>query len=136
MLQKKTYKIPFLLAILYHYLSELHPDETFDTNMTEYFNRAVTDAEAEDDPYPEELLPEDPVCIIPKLENVFTLPNQPNGYEHMDEWTSFVYRIRQKDLMAYVSSLDGSPVTFIASMMYWAIAECHPENRLPIVCGV
>ena len=129
-------KTPFMLTILYHYLSELHPDETFDEKMTEDFEGAVTDAESDDDPYPDELLPEDPVGMVHRPESVFILGDQKNGYEYMDEWTSFVFKIRQKDLMAYVSGLDGSPVTFIASMMYWSIAECHPDNRLPIVCGV
>ena len=54
----------------------------------------------------------------------------------MDDWTSFVLRINQKDLMAFASSLDGSPATFIASLMYQSIIQCHPENRLPLVCGM
>ena len=47
-----------------------------------------------------------------------------------------MFRIRQADLMAYASSTDGSPATFIASLMYQAIAACHPENHLPVVCGM
>jgi hypothetical protein len=38
--------------------------------------------------------------------------------------------------MSFASSLDGSPATFIASLMYRTIADCHPENRLPMVCGM
>ena len=87
-------------------------------------------------PYPDELLPEDPVGSNERPEEVFMLQDQMNGYEYMDQWTSFVYLIKQKDLMDYVSGLDESPVTIIASMLYWTITECHPENRLPIVCGV
>ena len=129
-------KTPFMLAILYFYLVELHPDETFDPQMIEYFESAASDAEADDAPYPDDLLPEESVGNNERPEKVFMLQDQMNGYEYMDQWTSFVYLIKQKDLMAYVSGLDGSPVTFIASMLYWTITECHPENRLPIVCGV
>jgi len=38
--------------------------------------------------------------------------------------------------MAHASSLDGSPATFIATLMYKAITDCHTENRLPVVCGM
>ena len=54
----------------------------------------------------------------------------------MEEWTSFVFRIRQDELMSFASSLDGSPATFIASLMYRSITDCHPENLLPLVCGM
>ena len=126
----------FVKMILYYYLSALHPDKTFDTKTIALAGSEVPDAEMEDDPYPDELLPESPLGVVARPENVFTLRNQPQGYEHMDEWTSFVFRIRQHDLMDYASSVDGSPVSFIASLMYQAISQCHPDNQQPLVCGV
>ena len=127
---------PFLKTILYYYLTELYPEEKFDTKTIPLSGSGVPDAEADDDPYPGELLAGEPLAGISRPENVFLLPNQTNGYEHMGEWTSFVFRIEQSDLMAYASSLDGSPATFIASLIYRAITECHPGNRLPLVCGM
>jgi len=129
-------KFPFIKTVLYYYLSAMHPDETFDTQTIVLAGSGVPEAEAEDDPYPPELLPETPAGGSARPEKVFKLPDQPEGYEHADEWTSLVFRISQKDMMAYASSLDGSPATFIASLMYKAITECHPDNRLPVVCGM
>ena len=127
---------PFLKTILYYYLTELYPEEKFDTRTIPLSGGKVPDAEADDDPYPGELLPEEPLVRGKRPEDIFLLRGQINGYEHMGEWASFVFRIRQDDLMAYASSLDGSPATFIASLMYRAITECHPGNRLPLVCGM
>jgi len=129
-------KFPFIKTVLYYYLSAMHPDEAFDTQMIALACSKVPDAEAEDDPYPQEPLPETPLCGNTRPEEVFMLRDQPQGYEHADEWTSFVFQISQKDMMAYASSLDGSPATFIASLMYKAITKCHPDNRLPVVCGM
>ena len=129
-------KFPFLKTILYYYLTERYPDEVFDTRTIALSGSEVPDAEADDAPYPAEMLAEAPLDGIPRPESVFLLRDQVNGYAHMDDWTSFVLRINQKDLMAFASSLDGSPATFIASLMYQSIIQCHPENRLPLVCGM
>ena len=129
-------KFPFIKTVLYYYLTELHPDEVFDTKTIALFDDKISDAEADDNPYPDELLSESPMNMNLRPEKVFLLKDQINGYEHMDKWTSFVFRIRQDDLMAFASSLDGSPATFIASLMYRSITECHPENHLPLVCGM
>lgn len=129
-------KFPFIKTVLYYYLSALHPDEAFDTQTVAPVGSGAPEVPAEDDPYPPELLPENPVGGNGRPEKAFMLPDQPQGYEHADEWTSFVFSISQKDMMAYASSLDGSPATFIASLMYKAITECHPGNRLPVVCGM
>lgn len=127
---------PFMKMILYYYLTELHPDETFDAKQFELFAGEAPDDEADDDPYPRIFLHEDPLNVIPRPKNIFFLSDQTNGYAYIDKWTSFVFRIRQDDLMSFASSLDGSPATFIASLMYRTIADCHPENRLPMVCGM
>ena len=54
----------------------------------------------------------------------------------MAGWTSFCFLIPQKELMAFVSSIDGSPASFVASLLYQVITSLYPENRLPIVCGM
>ena len=38
--------------------------------------------------------------------------------------------------MHFVSGVDGSPASFAASIMCRAMQELHPENSLPIVCGM
>lgn len=129
-------KFPFIKSILYYYLSHLHPNDVFDTATIALSGSSIPEAEADDDPYPDECLPEHPVGSLSRPAEVFMLPDQPEGYGSMKEWTSFVFRIRQKDMMAYASSVDGSPATYIASLMYKAVTECHPENRLPVVCGM
>ena len=90
---------PFLKTILYYYLTEMYPDETFDTKTIRLSGSRVPEAEADDDPYPGELLAEDPLVGIQRPESVFLLGDQINGYEHMGEWTSFVFRIRQAEEM-------------------------------------
>lgn len=44
--------------------------------------------------------------------------------------------IRQKDIMSYISSLDGSPSSFFSSLTYRAVDDLYPDNHLPIVCGM
>jgi len=129
-------KFPLIKAVLHEYLSAVHPDEAFATQTTAPAGSGEQGMKTEDDPYPQEPMPENPVGWNTRPEKVFMLPNQPQGYEHADEWTSFVFSVSQNDMMAHASSLDGSPATFIASLMYKAITDCHPENRLPVVCGM
>jgi hypothetical protein len=45
-------------------------------------------------------------------------------------------KVGQKDMMRFASSIDGSPASFIASVMYRAITELHPDEDLPVVCGM
>ena len=129
-------KFPFIKTVLYYYLSALHPDEAFDTQTIALADSEVPEHEMEHDPYPPQLLPKTLSVGHKRPKEVFMLRDQPTGYEHMDEWTSFVFRISQKDMMAHASSQDGSPATFIATLMYKAITECHPDNQLPVVCGM
>ena len=127
---------PFLKTLLYYYLQEMHPDVHFETAGIALAGSEIPAAEAEDDPYPAEPFPEQPLGSLPRPENAFRLSDQLQGYEHADGWTSFRFRIRQKDMMAFVSSVDGSPATFIASLIYKAIADAHSETVLPLVCGM
>jgi len=127
---------PFLKTILYYYLTSLHPDAALDPSNFALAGDPVPEAEADDDPYPSQPLPAAPLGARKAPEQIFTLSDQPRGYENMDRWTSWRFRIPQKDLMAYVSSVDGSPATFISALVYRSIMDTHPENTLPLVCGM
>ncbi len=127
---------PFLKTILYYYLSFLYPGVCFDTKQIALAGDPVPDMEADDDPYPKDLLPENPIGPLSRPEQVFMLEDQPKGYQSMAGWTSFRFTIPQKELMAFVSSIDGSPASFVASLLYKVIARLYPENRLPVVCGM
>ncbi len=126
----------FLKTLLYYYLQTVHPDVHFETSGIALAGSEIPAAESEDDPYPAEPFPEHPLGTLSRPEKVFQLSDQPQGYENAGGWTSFRFRIRQKDMMAFVSSVDGSPATFIASLIYKAIADAHPETELPLVCGM
>ena len=127
---------PFLKTILYYYLSDLHPEEKFDTEGVAMAGDPVPDEEADDYPYPGEPLPEDPLGEITRPEEILTLADQPGGYQNADGWTVFLYNVKQKALMAYASGVDGSPATFIASLVFKAVKDCCPGNDLPVVCGM
>jgi len=127
---------PFLKTLLYYYLQTVHPDVALETGGIALAGSEIPAAEAEDDPYPPEPYPEQPLGTLARPAAVFQTNDQPQGYENADGWTSFRFRIRQKDMMAFVSSVDGSPATFIASLIYKAIADAHPETELPLVCGM
>ena len=123
---------PFLQTLMYFYLSLLHPEEQFDT---EHIAVPFKD-DGLYDPYPEKTLSFDTIGGCKRPEKIFVLKDQPQGYEHMSEWTSFCLSVRQKDIISYISSVDGSPSSFFASLIYRAIDDLHPENELPIVCGM
>jgi hypothetical protein len=127
---------PFLKTLLYYYLQTVHPDVRFETAGIALAGSEIPAAEAEGDPYPAKPYPERPLGTLSRPERVFQLSDQPQGYENVDGWTSFRFRVPQKDMMAFVSSVDGSPATFIASLIYRAIADAHPETDLPLVCGM
>ncbi len=127
---------PFIRTLLYCYLSDVHPEDEFDTSCIALPESEIPAAELEDAPYPEAPLPASPLNIRSRPDNVFLLKDEPEGYENMSGWTSFLFRVPQKELMSYVSSVDGSPATFIASLVYRAIDDLHPENGLPVVCGM
>ncbi len=127
---------PYLKTILYYYLRALHPEAAFDTAEIARSGDAVPEDEADDAPYPEEPLPVEPLGKPSRPEEVFLPAGQPQGYAHADGWTSFRYAVPQKALMAFVSGVDGSPATFLASLMAQAVWDVHPDNRLPLVCGM
>jgi hypothetical protein len=70
--------------MLYFYLSELHPEEIFDEDLIDYAKRKVSEAEAEDYPYPDEELPENPIRNIKYPKEVFLLDDKSCGYDSRD----------------------------------------------------
>ena len=127
---------PFVKTLLYYYLSEVHPEEEFDIPKTELAGSPIPGDEACDSPYPKEPLKSTFQRAVKRPEEVFVLKDQPQGYSGMDGWTSFRFRIHEKELMSFVSGVDGSPASFIAALMYKVIDGLHPENDLPLVCGM
>ena len=129
-------KFPFIKTLLYCYLHILHPDDAFDTAGIALPGSDIPADEAEDDPFPDEPVPTVPLGSNARPKEAFQLEDQPKGYESRENWTSFRLKIKQKDMMKYASSVDGSPATFIASIMYRVISDLYPDRKLPIVCGM
>ena len=127
---------PFVKTILYYYLSSLHPEAEFDPSEFALAGDPVPEDESDDYPYPDELLPEDPIGAVKRPAEVRKLDDQPQGYGNMAGWTAFVYRIKQKELMSFVSSVDGSPATFVTSLIYRSVSDESPDDHLPVVCGM
>lgn len=127
---------PFISTLLYCYLSIVHPEESFDTDCIPLPEEEIPAAELEDNPYPDQPIPTTPMDLRPIPNTIFRVPDQALGYHRMDTWTSFLFRVPQKELMRFVSSVDGSPATFVSSLVYRAIDDLYPENELPIVCGM
>ena len=129
-------KFPFIKTLLYCYLHILHPDEEFDTAGISLPDSEIPADETDDYPFPDDPVETKQLGSNKIPEDVFILDEQPEGYESRDKWTSFRVKVRQKDMMMFASSVDGSPATFIGSVMYRAICDLHPDNKLPIVCGM
>lgn len=129
-------KFPFVKMALYEYLRRVHPEAEFDVSGIPQPGDEISPEEMTDNPYPETPIPACPLVTREPPAKVFRLEDQPRGYESADTWTSFRLKIRQKEMMAFASGTDGSPATFISSLIYRAISDLHPENRLPVVCGM
>lgn len=129
-------QFPSLKMLLYEYLHIMHPEEEFDLALMPQPGDEISPKELTDQPYHKEPLPASPLGGRERPKHIFKLDDMPQGYDNAKHWTAFRMKILQKELMAYASSADGSPATFISSCMYRAINDLHPENRLPLVCGM
>jgi len=127
---------PFVKTLLYCYLRILHPEAEFDLKGIQLPGSEIPAAEADDDPFPAAPVPTEGLGPAGAPVDAFLPEDQPAGYESRDRWTSFRVRCPQKDMMKYASGVDGSPATFIASVMYRAIDACHPDRSRPIICGM
>ena len=129
-------KFPFIKTLLYCYLHEVHPEAVFDTAGIALPGSEIPPAEAEDDPFPAEEFPENPLGAVRRPEEAYLPEDQPAGYTGREQWTSFRMKIPQREMMKYASSVDGSPATFIASVMYRVLDGTRTDHSLPIVCGM
>ena len=127
---------PFIRTLVYLYLHALHPGEIFNTDSIALPGSEIPAEEEEDDPYPSALLPEEPIVTAKLPEKILRLDDLYNARGDRAGHTSFRLSIKQKELMNYISMVDGSPATFIASVMYKAIVQLHPDSHLPVVCGM
>ena len=127
---------PFIRTLVYLYLHALHPDEIFSTDSIALPGSEIPAEEAEDDPYPSELLPEEPTVTAKLPEKILRLDDLYDARADRENHTIFKLSIKQKEMMNYISTVDGSPATFITSVMYKAILQLHPESHLPVVCGM
>ncbi|MBR3166295.1 MAG: hypothetical protein IKF16_09030 [Lachnospiraceae bacterium] len=127
---------PFLQTLLYCYLKILHPEAAFDESRIALPGSRIPAEEFDDDPYPDRPVPTEPLPVRKRPGEILKPAGQLQGYDNMKHWTSFIFRVQQKELMNYVSGVDGSPASFAASIMCRAIQELYPENTLPIVCGM
>lgn len=127
---------PFIRTLVYLYLHALHPGEIFNTDSIALPGSEIPAEEEEDDPYPSVLLPEEPIVTAKLPEKILRLDDLYNARGDRAGHTSFRLSIKQKELMNYISMVDGSPATFIASVMYKAIVQLHPDSHLPVVCGM
>ena len=128
--------VPFLKMLIYNYLHILHPDAEFDMDGIPKADDVISEQEMTDKPYPEEPLDIEPIKKIEHLKGVFTAYDGITGYSDMDKWTSFRITLPQKETMKYASSVDGSPATFISSLVYRALSDLNPDNHKPLVCGM
>ena len=129
-------KFPFVQLLLYAYLHIVHPEEEFDTTGIPMPGDEISEEESVDTPYPDDIIEVQDISKMERPAEVFKIDNKPQGYQHMDEWTSYFLRIPQKEMMGYASEVDGSPASFIACVLYRAISDLNPDNHLPIVCGM
>lgn len=127
---------PVVIMLLYEYLHQVHPEEEFDLSKIPQPGDKISQEELTDHPYPTEPIPVNPLGGRRRPEKVFKLDDMPQGYDNIGDWTSFRMKILKSEMMDYISSADGSPATFISSLIYRAISDLHPENQLPLVCGM
>ena len=131
-----TGSFPFIKTLLYCYLSRLHPDEVFDTKGIALPDSEIAEREMTDDPFPDEPVATEAIGSLARPDSVFLPEDQQPGYSSRDRWTTFCIKVKQKDLMQYASSADGSPASFAATLIYRAITDLYRENSLPLVCGM
>lgn len=131
-----TAQFPFVKTLLYYYLHAVHPEETFDMAGIALSDSEIPAEELDDDPYPDEPVEAVSPMEFARPDEIILLEDQPQGYENRGQWTSFRIMIPQGNLMKYASSVDGSPASFFASVMYLVISDLYPGDSRPVVCGM
>lgn len=121
---------PIVKTLVYYYVEKRYDANDIDTECI----RLVTDEIKEDEylyPFPDAPIPnENALELKPKEYDPFLF-----GDELFDSEGSYAYnlQIKQKELMKYAKSNDGSPVSFVSVMMFKAMMELCPDTEKDIV---
>lgn len=121
---------PIVKTLVYYYVEKRYDANDIDTECI----RLVTDEIKEDEyhyPFPDAPIPnENALELKPKEYDLFLF-----GDELFDSEGSYAYnmKIKQKELMKYAKSNDGSPVSFVSVMLFKAMMELCPDTEKDIV---
>lgn len=124
---------PLVKSLAYYYVERRYGSDGIDTGSI----RLVTDRIEEEEyayPFPDAPIPnENPIPVKPKTYDPFLFEDA-----LFDDEGSYAYhlQVRQQDLLAYAKANDGSPVSFISTMLYKAMMNLYPETEKDIVFSV
>lgn len=121
---------PLVKTLAYYYVERRYGSDGIDPASI----RLVTDNIEESEyayPFPEDPIPnENAIRTEKKTYDPFFFED---GLFDSEGNYAYHLQIRQKDLMAYAKSNDGSPVSFICVMLYKTLMKLYPETEKDIV---
>ena len=121
---------PLVKTLAYYYVEQRYGSDGIDPASI----RLVTDNIEESEyayPFPEAPIPnENAIRTEKKTYDPFFFED---GLFDSEGNYAYHLQIRQKDLMAYAKSNDGSPVSFICVMLYKTLMNLYPETEKDIV---
>lgn len=121
---------PLVKTLAYYYVERRYGSDGIDPESIRLVTDKIEEAEYAY-PFPEAPIPNDDA--IPARKKTY----DPFLFEDalFDGEGCYAYhlQVRQKDLMAYAKSNDGSPVSFISVMLYKALMNLYPETEKDIV---
>ena len=125
--------MPCLMTVLYLYVSELYGTEGLRTDRILMPDGVVKDEEYQ---YPFDKVPmeDDFFCMSPKAPKDVYVPC--NDENDKDMLYSYYLHIPQKAMMVVAQPSDGSPVSFLAVMMYRALCALDSKIEKPVVAHV
>jgi hypothetical protein len=121
---------PVVKTLLYYYVEKRYGADEIDTDGI----RLVTDPVLEDEylyPFPEAPIPvEDELKIAPKEYVPFQFDDA-----FFDDAGPYAYhlQVKQQELLKYLRSKDGSPVSFTCVMLFKALTTLYPDTDKDIV---
>lgn len=124
---------PLLNTVLYLYVSQLFGTEGLNCDKINMPDGPFMKEEY-DYPFPEKLSEPD-FCLVPRKapENVYA---PCRGEDDGDELYAYHIHIPQKAMMSIANPADGSPVSFLAVMMYRAFCRLDDNIEKPVVAHV
>lgn len=121
---------PLVKTLAYYYVERRYGSDGIDPESIRLVTDKIEEAEYAY-PFPEAPIPnEDAIPARKKTYDPFLFEDA-----LFDGEGCYAYhlQVRQKDLMAYAKSNDGSPVSFISVMLYKALMNLYPETEKDIV---